>query len=214
MNEIYEKFIEILSSEDTEQINKFLEEHFDELPQDLQEKIIFALFEDAAEKNLAGHEALLEFEQDGLETLKKLQQALASYQEAQQIVTNAQTSGAKGWKSNEQGKKNRYWLVENALQEMFNPLRECLYEYHRLGLDQMYTKSVEARQAIHKAMDKLSAIASARPNSINITNYAYCKMVELKNLYAVATQEEKTQIVTVLKKLDPTNSSKYEEILN
>lgn len=143
-----------------------------------------------------------------------LQGGTKYYQEAQQIVTNAQTSGAKGWKSNEQGKKNRYWLVENALQEMFNPLRECLYEYHRLGLDQMYTKSVEARQAIHKAMDKLLAIASARPNSINITNYAYCKMVELKNLYAVATQEEKTQIVTVLKKLDPTNSSKYEEILN
>lgn len=85
MNEIYEKFIEILSSEDTEQINKFLEEHFDELPQDLQEKIIFALFEDAAEKKLAGHEALLEFEQDGLETLKKLQQVLTTYQEAQQI---------------------------------------------------------------------------------------------------------------------------------
>ena len=37
---------------------------------------------------------------------------------------------------------------------------------------------------------------------------------ELKNLYSTATPEEKTQIVAVLKKIDPTNSTKYEEILN
>lgn len=136
------------------------------------------------------------------------------YQEAQQIVTNAQTSGAKGWKSSETGKRNRYWLVENALQQLFDPLRECLYEYHRLGMDQLYTKPEASRKAIYNAMNKLSTIASARPNSINVINFSYCKLNELKNLYSVAPQEEKVEMVTILKKIDPTNATKYEEILN
>ncbi len=136
------------------------------------------------------------------------------FQEAQQIVTNAQTSSAKGWKSNEQGKRNRYWLVENALQQLFEPLRECYYEYHRLGMDRLYDKPEDAKKAIYNALDKLSKVSAARPNTINIINFAYCKLNELKNLYATAKQEEKTQIVAVLKKIDPTNSTKYEEILN
>lgn len=136
------------------------------------------------------------------------------YQEAQQIVTNAQTSGAKGWKSNEPGKKNRYYLVENALQELFVPLRSCLYDYHRKGMDQMYLKPEDGRKEVYKAIENLSSIASARPNAINVINFTYCKMNELKNLYSVAPQEEKTAIVILLKKLDPANSTKYEEILN
>lgn len=143
-----------------------------------------------------------------------LQGGTKYFQEAQQIVSNAQTSSGKGWKSSEQGKKNRYWLVENAMQQLFEPLRECYYEYHRLGMDHLYDKPDVAKQAIYTALDKLSKIAAARPNSINIINFAYCKMNELKNLYSLSKPEEKTQIVTVLKKLDPANSSKYEEILN
>lgn len=136
------------------------------------------------------------------------------FQEAQQIVTNAQTSPSKGWKSNENPKKNRYWLVENALQQLFEPLRDCYYEYHRLGMDRMYDKPEDAKKAIYNALDKLSKVSAARPNTINIINFAYCKLNELKNLYSTAKPEEKTQIVAVLKKIDPTNSTKYEEILN
>lgn len=143
-----------------------------------------------------------------------LQGGTKYFQEAQQIVTNAQASTSKGWRSNEQGKKNRYWLTENALQQLFEPLRECFYEYHRLGMDHLYDKPDDAKKAIYTALDKLSKIAAARPNSINIINFAYCKMNELKNLYSLAKPEDKTQIVTVLKKIDPTNSTKYEEILN
>ena len=47
------------------------------------------------------------------------------FNECQQIVSNAQNSGAPGWKSNEQGKRNRFWLVDNIMQVAFEPLRDC-----------------------------------------------------------------------------------------
>jgi hypothetical protein len=136
------------------------------------------------------------------------------FTEAQQIVSNAQSSGGKGWKSNEAGKRNRYWLVDNILQQLFEPMRECLYEYHRKGLDMLYENKEQGRKNVYAALNKLSKISATRPNSINVLNFAQSKLIELKNLYQDAPQTEKTEVVTVLKKIDAANSSKYETILN
>lgn len=135
------------------------------------------------------------------------------FNEAQQIVTNAQSSGAPGWKSNERGKRNRYWLVDNALHELFSPLRVCNYEYHRKGLDVLYDDKVAGRKAIYNALNKLIKVVATRPNSLNLVNFVQAKSNELKNLYEDAETKEKNEIVNLLKRLDPTNSSKYQEIL-
>lgn len=135
------------------------------------------------------------------------------FTEAQQIVSNAQTSGFSGWRSNEKGKNNRYWLVDNVLQELFSPLRECNYEYHRKGLDGLYDDKVEARKNVSAALSKLIKVVSTRPNSLNLLNFVQAKSTELKNLYADAEPQEKSEIVNLLKRIDPANSSKYQEIL-
>jgi hypothetical protein len=134
--------------------------------------------------------------------------------EAQQIVTNAQSAGFSGWMSNETSKKNRYWIIDNVQQQLFEPLRECNYEYHRKGLDRLYDNKIEAKKAIFGALDKLTKIASSRPSSINVTNFVQSKSQEIKNLYFDASQQEKIDMVNLLKKLDPVNASKYQEILN
>jgi hypothetical protein len=136
------------------------------------------------------------------------------FNEAQQIVSLAQSSGASGWKSNEQGKRNRYWLVDNVLHQLFEPLRECNYEYHRKGLDKLYENKDAARKAMYDALNKLNKVITTRPNSINVLNFVQAKLVELKNLYADAEVKDKNDIVNLLKKIDPANSSKYMEILN
>lgn len=133
---------------------------------------------------------------------------------AQQVVSNAQSSGAGGWRSNESNKQNRYWLVDNALHELFSPLRECNYEYHRKGIDQLYESKEEARTAIYQAMNKLIKVTATRPNSINLLNFVQAKSNELKSLFADATTREKNDIVNLLKRIDPANSSRYQEILD
>jgi hypothetical protein len=135
------------------------------------------------------------------------------FTEAQQIVANAQSSSAPGWKSNESGKRNRFYLVDNILHQLFEPLRECNYEYHRKGIDKLYDNKVEGRKAIYEALNKLTKVVATRPNSINLLNFVQAKQVELKNLYADAELEEKNEIVNLLKKLDPANASKYQEII-
>lgn len=135
---------------------------------------------------------------------------------AQQIVSNAQSSGIVGWQSNEtgKGKRNRYWLIDNILHQLFEPLRECNYEYHRKGIDQLYENKEAGRKAIFDAMNKLNKITSTRPNSVNVLNFCQAKTTEIKNLFMDADPKDKTEIVNLLKKVDPANSSKYEQILN
>ncbi len=136
------------------------------------------------------------------------------FNEAQSIVSNAQSSGAAGWKSNEAGKRNRFYLVDNVLHQLFEPLRECNYEYHRNGIDKLYDDKVAGRKAIFDALTKLNKVVATRPNSINLLNFVQAKQVELKNLYADAEVKDKNEIVNLLKRLDPANATKYQEILN
>lgn len=136
------------------------------------------------------------------------------FTEAQNVVMNAQSSGASGWNSNESGNKNnRYWLVDNALHQLFEPLRECNYAYHRKGIDKLYDDKAGARAAMYEALNKLVKVVATRPGYINLVSFVQAKQPELKNLYADAEVTEKNKIVALLKRLDPANASRYDEIL-
>jgi hypothetical protein len=136
------------------------------------------------------------------------------FNEAQQIVSNAQSSGAPGWKASESGKRNRFWLIDNILQPVFDPLRECNYMYHRKGIDMMYDNKVEAKKSLLAALNKLTPVVQTRPNTVNVVNFLNAKTTELKNILSDSEIKEKTDFVNLLKKLDSGNSSKYQEILN
>ncbi len=136
------------------------------------------------------------------------------FQKAQQVVSDAQSSGAPGWSSSEKGKKNRYWLVDNILNELFSPLRECNYLYHRKGMDKLYENIEAGRKGVYNALNKLLRVTSTRPNSLNVLNFVQSKRSELINLYQNAEPREKNQIVNLLKRIDPTSSQLYQEILN
>ena len=55
------------------------------------------------------------------------------FKAAETVVTQAQSSVDAGWKAFD-GYTNRYWLIENFTNTTYRPLRQFLYEYHRLGL--------------------------------------------------------------------------------
>lgn len=135
------------------------------------------------------------------------------FNEAQQIVSLAQSSGASGWKSNESSKRNRFWLVDNVLHQLFEPLRECNYQYHRKGVDKLYEDKVAGRKQMFDALAKLNTVTQVRPNSINLINFVQAKRTEIKEISEDAEQKDKTDIVNLMKKVDPSNASKYEEIL-
>lgn len=133
------------------------------------------------------------------------------FQKAQTIVANAQSSESTGWKSFESN-KNRYWIVENALQPVFQPIRECMYKYHRLGLDIMNEKSDDGRKEILKSTELLLKVYKDRPASFIMELFFNAKSDELVNIFSKGFPDEKAKIVETLTTVDPANSTKYFKI--
>lgn len=133
------------------------------------------------------------------------------YQKAQTIVSNAQSASEVGWKSNESN-KNRYWIVENALQPVFQPIRECMYKYHRLGLDIMNEKADDGRKVILNSTDLLLGVYKNRPASFIMELFFNAKSDEIVNVFSKALPDEKSKIVETLTTVDPANSNKYFKI--
>ena len=133
------------------------------------------------------------------------------WQKAQLIVGNAQSASESGWKSFESN-KNRYWIVENALQPVFQPIRECMYKYHRTGLDIMFDKADDGRKEILKSMDLLLGVYKNRPASFAMELFFNAKVVEVVNIFSKGQPDEKSKAVEVLTTVDPANSTKYFKI--
>ncbi len=134
------------------------------------------------------------------------------FQKAKNIVSNAQNAKEKGWQA-QQSNTNRYWLIENALHEVFSPLRTCMYEYHRKGLDQMYEDQKKGRKNITEALEKLEGVYNKRPGSFNLQLFFTAKSDEIVKIYSEATPPEKSKIFNLLRRIDPSNISKYRQIV-
>ncbi|MBL7933378.1 MAG: DUF4835 family protein [Bacteroidia bacterium] len=136
------------------------------------------------------------------------------WQKAQVIVQNAQNATESGWKSNQSGlaQRNRYWLVENALQPAYKGLRDCMYEYNFKGLDHMYENVEDSRATISKALELLVPIYRQRSGLMNLQVFFNAKREEIVNIFKSATPEEKTKVLEILATVDPANTNRYSKI--
>ena len=132
---------------------------------------------------------------------------------AQAIVSNAQANGGAGWKAFEDT-KNRYWLVENLLKPNYAPFRETMYNYHRLGFDVMSEDVNKGRGVVLASLKKLESIFTYDMNSYQLQFFFNAKADEIVELFKEAPQSEKSEIVPLLKKINPANSTTYEKILS
>lgn len=135
------------------------------------------------------------------------------YQNAEKIVTNALNAPEKGWKAFE-SRKNRYWLVENILNDRYKGVREFLYRYHRLGLDVMESKEAKGRSEIAEDLKLLQKVYRQKPDPylffydliLNV------KSDEFVNIFSESFMTEADEVYNILVEIDPTRSDKYKKI--
>lgn len=137
------------------------------------------------------------------------------FQKAERILNNAQGASERGWKAYEGNRKNRYWMIENILNEKYKPVREVLYRYHRLGLDIMSEKVVEGRAEAVECMAILQKVYRDKPDPYLFFMQLFfdAKNDELVNLFSESYPSEKARVVNILTEIDNANASKYKAIL-
>ena len=133
---------------------------------------------------------------------------------AEQILNNVPTNGAdaKGWRPFD-GTRNRYWLVNNLQASKYEQFRKALWDYHFAGMDNFYDKPVLARANIMNALDKLDQLSKDNPNGILLAVFFQAKSDELVGVFSGADVTEKSKAVAYLRRIDPTNSTKYDKLM-
>ncbi|NOU19339.1 MAG: DUF4835 family protein [Bacteroidales bacterium] len=137
------------------------------------------------------------------------------FQKAEKILNNAQNAPESGWKVYEGNRKNRYWMIENILDEKYRPIREVYYRYHRLGLDLMNEKLIEGRVEIVECTATIQKVFRDKPDPYLFYMQLFfdAKNDELVNLFSESYPAEKTRVLNILTEIDNANASKYKAIM-
>lgn len=130
---------------------------------------------------------------------------------AESIVNRSQNAPERGWKSFE-SLRNRYWLVENLLNNRYEGIRQCYYNYHRLGLDIMNNKAADGRMQIAESLTLLQQVHRDKPGSFLMQIFFDAKNDELVNIFSESFPEEKNRVIQILTEVDPSNASKYTKL--
>lgn len=133
------------------------------------------------------------------------------FRKALNIVNQNATADEPGWKSFE-SQNNRYWLITNMLDNRFFGLRDCMYAYHRKGLDQMADDVDKGRTAVIKALQELDKVHNLMPNSFNMQVFFNAKADEVVKILQEADDEEKQRMQQLLNTIAPGNTSKWSKI--
>jgi len=133
----------------------------------------------------------------------------ALFTKAQSVINNTQNAPFAGWKAFE-SLRNRYWLAENLTNKAYNPIREALYNYHRLGLDIMYDNQSKGRKEIASVLPQLQKIDKQKQGSMLNQLFFTAKADELVNLLGQSEPKERMNAYNILSNLDPANVTKYE----
>jgi len=135
------------------------------------------------------------------------------FQKAQNIVNNAPEGNAlSGWKPFD-GLRNRYWLVENLTNPKYNSMHDAMYNYYRLGMDQMYDHEADARVSILNALIAFNSINNEYPNIMFMQFFFQGKGAEISNVFKRGTPDEKSRALDILSRIDVSNLNRYKQDL-
>ncbi|MDA0194730.1 MAG: DUF4835 family protein [Bacteroidetes bacterium] len=135
------------------------------------------------------------------------------FQKAWNVVNVAQQSGRNGW-DQFNSNRNRYWLAENLINIQMRPIREGLYDYHRLGLDIFDEKPDDARGIISTVIKQIQEVNRSRPNSILTISFMDAKSDEITQMFSDGNPTLRRDIYNTLTILDPGNTDKYQPLIN
>ena len=134
------------------------------------------------------------------------------YQNAQLIVTNAQTSGNKGW-DQFGGRRNRFQMLDNLLNGQLELVRSFYYTYHRKGLDIMNEKQEEGQQTIFESLQMLQKANANIARTAIVLAVIDTKKKEFANIFSQGDLNMRKKAYDLLVKLAPSDKNDFEKIL-
>ncbi|EIJ40142.1 MULTISPECIES: type IX secretion system protein PorD [Galbibacter] len=133
------------------------------------------------------------------------------FKQAQNIVNLSQGSGYAGWQQTD-GNRTRWELVDNLLSNTFKEYRLALYNYHRLGLDNLVDNASLAKQSIAGSMKLFDKLNNVRPNSFVLQAFFDAKSEEIANVFSDGPKVDIVKLKETLNEIAPLYSDTWSRI--
>lgn len=132
------------------------------------------------------------------------------FETAQNIANVAQQSGNRGW-SQSDGNQSRYFLITDLVSPTYSEVRQSFYMYHA-GLDLMSNDLKVAKEKIKSSLLNLGKLNAIKPNAFLTRVFFDAKSDEIASIFSGGPSISITDLVDVLNKTSPLNSSKWATI--
>jgi hypothetical protein len=129
------------------------------------------------------------------------------FETAQNIANVAQQSGNKGW-SQSDGNQSRYFLITDLVSPTYSEVRQSAFMYHS-GLDMMSNDLKAAKEKIKLSLLNLGELNAIKPNAFLTRVFFDAKSDEIASIFSGGPSISITDLVDVLNKTSPLNSSKW-----
>ncbi|QLE02830.1 DUF4835 family protein [Galbibacter sp. BG1] len=133
------------------------------------------------------------------------------FKQAQNIVNLAQGSGYSGWQQAD-GDRTRWELVDNLLSNTFKEYRLALYNYHRLGLDNLVDNATMAKESIAGSMKLFDRLNNVRPNSFVLQAFFDAKSEEIANVFSGGPKVDIVKLKETLNEIAPLYADTWSRI--
>lgn len=128
------------------------------------------------------------------------------------LAIRAAAINDQGWGPNDgNGSRNRYYLIDNIMDDRFQAMRTAMYQYHMKGLDVMVDDVDKGREEIYQSLKKVQEVHNILPNAFILRIFFTAKKEELVQVFSKANPSQKNKVIDMLSKMDPANRSFYEE---
>jgi|TARA_B100001059_G_scaffold69272_1_gene66323 hypothetical protein len=134
------------------------------------------------------------------------------YEQARDIANYSQRGNSKGWEPPKGGDQTRRVLIDNIMSNTYSEFRSALYTYHRTGLDIMASDSKAAKNVISKTIVNFQSLNKRRPNSLLVRAFFDAKADEITDIFSSGPKVKITDLVSVLNKVAPIHSKKWQKI--
>ena len=136
----------------------------------------------------------------------------ANYFDLAQKITNlAQQSKLIGWNQND-GIRNRFWLIDSLRSNTFREYRQALYQYHREGMDQMVSDPMKAKESLVSSIQTLYKLYSRRPNAFLLQVFFDAKAGELVDVFTGGPRVGVNNMIGQLRRMAPFFNPQWKEI--
>ena len=93
------------------------------------------------------------------------------------------------------------------------PVREALYNYHRLGMDQLIDQEEEARKEILESLQGMQEVSKLFPQAIAIITFFDAKNDELISVFTKGDISTRREAYNTLVAINPSETDKYQAII-